>query len=124
MSLRFDFFSPEIVYPFHPYLNRVTVSLPAFSHMMVACVLKFSLSLSFSFSFSLARMSIIVGLTLRCGFSAFLPRPQKGDYVRVLRTDEADDNFFGEVFGKSGYFPNYYAGKSRDDTLFSIILWA
>lgn len=38
---------------------------------------------------------------------------QKGDYVRVLRTDETDDNFFGEVFGKSGYFPNYYAGAAR-----------
>jgi hypothetical protein len=33
---------------------------------------------------------------------------KKGEFVRVLRADDTDDNYFGEVFGKAGWVPNYY----------------
>lgn len=46
-----------------------------------------------------SRKKNTVSLALRAGL---------GEYVRVLRGDEKDDNYWGEVLGKSGYFPNYY----------------
>ncbi len=33
---------------------------------------------------------------------------KKGEFVRVLRADDTDDNYYGEVYGKAGFFPNYY----------------